>query len=716
MAKAGNFEFEQWLESFNNRIREARFPGSDESNDVQAMTATETAFTAVCLETLEDRGQIPSLQAAYYEKKVGRANAKCNAYGFAENDRRLDLVVTIANGGAGEDDSENGDTNVSPVPAGEILAAIKKGVHLFRSAKEPLHEEMEFASAAYDLMDTLHKVRDDTRQLRIIVLIAGRARKLPEYESLKDVPDTQVDIWDLERLYRADSSELYYESFTINVLDHLEKPLPCLEGPVTSEDHHCYLTIIPGILLHDLYHRYGPRLLELNVRSFLQARGKVNKGIRNTINEDPGHFLTYNNGISITAEKLELKKNPDGSMTIVSIRGLQVVNGGQTVASIHRAKDGFRADLSDVHVQAKITVVDDDHRDVLAPNISRFSNTQNTVNETDFSANHPFHVKIQKLSEAAWVPGETSRWFYERARGQWDVAKTRTGQGRQQKVFDQTTPRQQKVDKTLLAKVTNSWDQLPDFVSQGGQKNFKKFMDLLAERGEDWEPDTKYFKDMISKVILFKRAEKIAREIGFSAYRANAVCYTVALLAYRTTGRVQLDQVWENQDVSASLEATLRSWMPLIYEEIVRSAADPGLHPKPIENVTEWCKKKECWLNIRQMQLDFSPGFEEELTEGMPTPNVGQYKNKKTNKRIDLTDAERQRQARTTSYDSDQWFNIIKWAEACNEIDEYPKRVAGTVLNYAIGGWKHVPSPSQTKHTDAILDLWEKSGNTKAEQ
>lgn len=227
----------------------------------------------------------------------------------------------------------------------------------------------------------------------------------------------------------------------------------------------------------------GSRLLELNVRSFLQARGKVNRGIRDTILSDPGHFLAFNNGISVTAEELGVQRSSDGSLSIRSIKGLQIVNGGQTVASIHRAKNRDKADLSRIAVQAKITVVEPGHQDDLVPFISRYSNTQNKVNETDFSANHPFHVRIQKLSEQIWAPGETSRWFYERARGQWEVARAREGTTPARvRAFDQKAPRKQKVDKTLLAKAVNAWSERPHVVSLGGQKNFVRFMEDVAVR------------------------------------------------------------------------------------------------------------------------------------------------------------------------------------------------------------------------------------------
>ncbi|MFC1574857.1 AIPR family protein [Gemmatimonadota bacterium] len=692
--------FDEYLEVFNSRVRDRRLGEVEASEVVVPINPRETAFTEVFIETLEDIGQISGLEGVFFEKKLGRANAKVNAYGVSEDESRVDLAVTIHD--------QESYYELPGISLGRIEDAIRKAIQIFRAAGKPIHETMEPSSGAYDMMERIHQIHDQTNALRILVLIAGLAKKTPSFDSPDDLPDTQVDIWDLERLFRADASGLAYESFTIDLVDHLGSPLPCLEARPTAGDHRCYLAILPGTLLHDLYHKHGPRLLELNVRSFLQARGKVNRGIRDTLQNDPGHFLPFNNGISVTVEELDLVQGPDGSTAIRSMRGLQVVNGGQTVASIHRAHERDGVDLSQVCVQAKITVVEPEYLDSLVPFISRYSNTQNRVNETDFSANHPFHVRFQKLSEQIWAPGEMSRWFYERARGQWEVARSREGTTPARlTAFDLRTPRKQKVDKTILAKALNAWSELPDVVSMGGQKNFVRFMDGLPKQGDGWEPDEQYYRDTIAKVIILKRAERIARQIAFKAYRANAVCYTVSLLAYRTAGRVSLGGIWNNQEVSAALEATMREWMPWVHEEIVESAEG--------RNVTEWCKEKGCWTRLQSLHLDLAPGFEDELAEGVPLPNVGQFNERKGGAPRGLTAEERDRQARTMRLGPEDWLKIMSWARETGALNEFQLNLTGTILGYSAGGWRHVPSPRQTRHTVVIMELWEASGGDQVE-
>ena len=142
-----------------------------------------------------------------------------------------------------------------------------------------------------------------------------------------------------------------------DLVQRLGQPLPCIASPESGADFDVYLAILPGNLLHQLYHEFGARLLELNVRSFLQARGKVNRGIRDTLKDEPSAFIAYNNGISATASEVTLVPLPEGGTGIAAMRDLQIVNGGQTTASVHRASV-TGVDLTAVFVQAKVTVIE----------------------------------------------------------------------------------------------------------------------------------------------------------------------------------------------------------------------------------------------------------------------------------------------------------------------------------------------------------------------
>jgi hypothetical protein len=379
-------------------------------------------------------------------------------------------------------------------------------------------------------------------------------------------------------------------------------PIPCLAMPRAAEDYMAYLLIMPAEILYRIYDEYGPRLLEFNVRSFLQAKGKVNKGIRDTLKQEPDRFMAYNNGISATADSLQVVRGGDGQLAIKSVTGLQIVNGGQTTVSLYKAKKIDGADISGVFVPAKITtLIKPEKLEEIVPKISLYANSQNVIQVADFSANHAFHVEIERLSTTIWCPGEQGRWFYERARGQYQVAKGREATTPAQKrKFDERTPTSRRFTKTDLAKYLNSWEQLPHVVSRGAQKNFLAFTTDLHRGGADWKPDEDWYCELIAKAILFRQTERIARQEKFPAYKANIVTYLVASLSYRSGSELSLRYIWDNQKISNELEGLLRSWSHRISDAITATAAG--------RNVTEWCKKEVCWQAIRELDLSF-PNF-----------------------------------------------------------------------------------------------------------
>ncbi|MEZ4266640.1 MAG: AIPR family protein [Myxococcota bacterium] len=595
---ADDKRFAEYLDTLRSRIADEAIETADDTEAVAAGGFREDVFTQVLLATLEDLGQLTDAQVCFFERRLSRGIGKVNAWCLDEDEGLLTLVTTIF----------RGLSTPTSVPRSELATAIPRALQVYLDARRGWHSRMEPASEAYDMMQFLHESQGAIERVRVVALVDGFAADLGKFKLKWDGPEVQMDIWDLRRFFRAEASGLPYEPVEIDLVERLGQPLPCIASPSHDSEFEVYLAVIPGELLHELYHEHGSRLLELNVRSFLQARGKVNRGIRDTLKDEPTAFIAYNNGISATAEWVETTSGPDG-LGLAKLRGLQVVNGGQTVASIHRAKERDKIDISKVFVQAKLTVVRPDQVEQLVPLISRYANTQNRVNEADFSANHPFHVKLQQLSQSIWAPGEQSRWFYERARGQYQVVQQRDGTTQAQlNRFKQANPPSQRFDKVSVAKHEQAWEQSPHVVSRGGQKSFVAFMQTLAnQHGARWEPDAQYFKRSIAKAIIFKQAEQLARQHKFPAYRANAIAYTVAYVAHWGHGRIDLDRIWNEQRVSVALTEAMRDWMPQIYDALILSAAG--------RNVTEWCKKQECWAHVRALDLAVPGALAAEVSE-----------------------------------------------------------------------------------------------------
>ena len=682
--------FHEYLGILKNRVNQASRELSESADQVAPLGFRENAFTAVVLETLEDLGQLQNAELCYLDRRFGRAIGKCNAWCVDEDTGQLNVVTTIFKGAE----------PLGHVNATDLETAAARAARVVLAARTVQHGGMEPASPTFDMMRRLHELQGEVGRVRVVVITDGIAAN-PRSPSLGTAElEVTLDVWDARRLFRAESSGLLYEPIEIDLRSRLGAPLPCLSMPKNGADYISYLAILPADLLHDLYHECGAKILELNVRSFLQARGKVNRGIRDTLKNEPKRFLAYNNGISVTADSVDLTPIP-GGVGIRTITGLQVVNGGQTVASIHRAKDRDGQDLSDVSVQAKITIVRPENIENLVPKISRFANTQNRVNESDFSANHPFHVRIQQLSETVWVPGEQQRWFYERARGQYQVARAKEGRTpAQRRRFDQMAPASRRFDKILLAKYANSWAELPHIVSRGAQKNFVHFMQRLAKRHQgSWEPDDDYYKNLIARAIIFKRAEKCARQHKFPSYRANAVTYTVALLAFRTAGRVNLSRIWTAQDCSAAVGATLYEWMPLVYDEIVESAAE--------RNVTEWCKAEDCWGHMQTLNVSVSKELEEELAEGQPLPTVGDWRQRRG---VGLNGEDRENIARVMQVRPEGWLHLIGWGSRSQKLRSWQIGIATTLASYAAVSWAKIPSQKQAKQGNQILRVAEEHG------
>ena len=394
-------------------------------------------------------------------------------YAISDDGRVLDLAVA----GYGY----MGQT----VPQDLVHRQFRWALTFAASCRDGHHLKLEESSPPYDMAQAINDRWPAIGKVRIFLLTDGRTgiSSLPE-ERIGDLP-VQQDLWDIERLRRLATSGRLEEAITID-LPALGGALRCLPATGVETDYQCVFTVLPGQLLAEMYDRYGAKLLQRNVRSFLQLRGKVNKGIIETVRDAPDRFLAYNNGISATATGLVTDDRADG-IYLVKLDDLQIVNGGQTTATLHHAAVREGIDLSQVQVPAKITVVRPEQLDQLVPKISRYANSQNAIAEADFESNSPFHVELERLSRTIWAPapeGATrqSHWYYERVRGQYQVDRARHQTPARQRSFDEQNPTAQKFTKTDAAKYEMSFRQQPNIVSLGAQKCFQAWtVDVLAE-------------------------------------------------------------------------------------------------------------------------------------------------------------------------------------------------------------------------------------------
>ena len=622
----------------------------------------------------------------FFEGKSGRGNAKINGYAFDDEEGRLDLFTTIYN-----------DTD-KPVTVGrtEIRQAVEQALRFFTGSLSGLGKELEASSRAAEIANQIAAMREAIKDIRIHVLMDGvsTAKKLePEEVQGRKV---RVEIWDIERLFRGMQAGTPRDEIEIDFVNQYGGGIPCLAAP-PEPDYQGYLAIIPAELLYRLYDDYGAQLLELNVRSFLSARGKINAGIRKTLRENPGRFLAYNNGIVITADHLALESQDARHPVITAARGLQIVNGGQTTASIHRARKVDGADISTVFVSAKITVVDPAKHELFVKEVSRYANTQNVIQIADFSANDPFHVELERLSQRIWCPGEQGRWFYERARGQYQVEKAKASASASRKrAFESQTPPFRRFIKTDVSKYEHSWAQKPHFVSLGAQKNFDMFMQYLRTDRRDWLPDDLYYRQLVSKAILYRAIEKVVRKEKFPAYRANIVTYLMSYLVHRSGTQLDLDAIWRNQDITDPLRDLVRTWSHNISSEIISGAAG--------RNVTEWCKKEKCWEHISSLQLDMPDDLPEELSGRVSTALGWSPKSKS------MTSEDLENIALCKTIDASSWMKIFAWGRKTGALHYKMTGIAQTLSGYAAEGWPRGLSPKQAKQGAKMVRLAKEQG------
>lgn len=619
----------------------------------------EQLFTEWASGLLAEKGEVEdNPHIAYEERFTGtRKQHKINGYFISENNLTLELYVTIF----------TGTDKIAGIGKDEIETACKRITNFFRKGiyNEDYAGGIEVASEIFDLVSTLahsRELRGNLERVNMIILTDGIYNgEIPARQQICDYP-LYYRVVDLEYLFNI--SEKSHMPIRVDFSSEGIR-IPCVASPSGNEKYQSYLAIIPGGVLAGLYERYGSRLLEQNVRSFLQFTGKINRGIRKTILEEPEMFLAFNNGLAVTAGELQLEPSEKGELLISEITDLQIVNGGQTTASLYHTLKKDKADLARVFVQAKISVISnrEDFAGIVA-RISECANTQNKVSVSDLSSNNPWHIQLEKLSRSLVIPAGQGKnqqtcWFYERARGQYKNARQREGFTKsRQKIFDSKYPVSQRFTKEDVAKYVNVWREVfegrklvigPHVVVRGGQKNYQHFMRYnLAE-----QPDNVYFEDLVARMLVFRTAEKIygVKPHAIGDMRYITVPYAIAWLGYKTDYRLDLYKIWKNQGLSEELKSFLYALMVEV-EKFIRQNAPGALYG-------EWAKKEECWTSLKEAEPEADPG---QIEKDLADPE-------KCARRYRITEEQLQKQKKEEeteliySVPSQIWKKIGEWGE-----------------------------------------------------
>ena len=579
----------------------------------------EPNFTEKICEFLEEEGYFSDYYLISYKKDT--KGLKVDAWAYDNETCILNLVISSFN-----DDA----SNMNILNNTDLEKVFKRVEKFFKESLDiSFYQGIDGAISAYHLAKHIHEYSEIIKKIKFTVItnqkLSSRIKSIEKLEFLGY--NSQRDVCDIERIYRGTVTE-EKEPLVFNFQDN---PLPVLPAHTGEGSFQSYLLALPGALLASLYEDYGDRLLEQNVRTFLQFRGKVNKGLRKTILSYPEMFFAYNNGITATAESVQIiEKN--GHHELHSITNLQIVNGGQTTASLFTTsvQDKKEADLKKVFVQMKLTIIksdfinDDEFNEQsskikassIISNISEFSNTQNKVNAADLSSNHEFHVRMESISRRLWAPAKQStpnntKWFYERLRGQFNNSQSNLSPANKRKFLSEN-PRPQLLVKTDLAKIIHTWRKLPHAVSWGAQKNFVWFIEghkkyKLDGIQKEWEKDEKifnddYFKDLVVKTIIFRGLDKlIMKQSWYDGFKANIVTYSIAKLRdiIDSTGKIlDFDSIWKSQETPIAITNLLLE----IADEVNTCIRNT---PPGLGNITEYCKRDSCWEEVKNLNIDY---------------------------------------------------------------------------------------------------------------
>jgi len=555
----------------------------------------EQLFTKQAIDLLSDGGETADVRISFHESIMPRNRHKINAYAIADNYETLDLFVTVFKCTEEPIRIQKSDIdNATKL----LLSFLKKADN--REYADSLEESSEIFDFAHTL-NASSELRENLVRINIFILTDSIYNgKIPSQKELNEIP-IFFRVIDLNYLFNI--SEKEYVPIEIDFeQDGFE--VPCIKADIDNSEYQSYLALIPAHALVSVYEQYGARLLEQNVRSFLQFTGKINKGIRNTILKEPHMFLAFNNGIAATADDLKLKNTEKGYL-IESVKDLQIVNGGQTTASIYHTWKKDKADIKDIVVQVKLSIIKDKNNFAeIVSRIAEYANTQNKVSISDLSSNTPFHIELEKLSRNIWAPpisghSHQTRWFYERARGQYRNARSREGTTKAKlKAFDFKNPKRQFFTKEELAKFINTWNEVyvedklvigPHIVVRGSQKNYAQF---IAHNITE-NPDNKYFEEAIAKAILFRTAEKLygIKPNSIGDMRYITVPYTLGLLSYKKGKEIDMFEIWKKQAISDELQTITYDLMVQV-EQFIKGNAPGALYG-------EWAKKEECWLQVK---------------------------------------------------------------------------------------------------------------------
>lgn len=643
-------------------------------------------------EYIEEQGLVVSPNLLSFQKQ---GKGRCDGYYFNELKSELTLFVV----------DYSSDLQIQRLTGTDIEKLKKSVIQFYENACDRRFlQGIDESHDGYEMAEFINDKQTQFRQLKILI-ITNKALS----QKVKEVKDTEhslplnitYDLWDLTRFYQLYSSNGITEGIEIT-LEELTKPIPALLAS-DIDAIKSYLCVVSGDTLANLYERFGAKLLESNVRSFLQFRANINKGIRKTIQTNPAYFFAYNNGITATADEVDF----DEAGQIVGLRNLQIVNGGQTTVSLYQTRRTNKADLGQIAVQMKLNLIQDKEKESeMVASISRFANSQNKVNDSDFFSNHPFHQRFEQQSLRIWAPAKMgelkqTRWFYERARGSYLNAQANLTPAKKA-AYQSEHPKSQLMTKTDLAKLYLICKGRPYDAVKGAEIAFRAFSDEIApiwdEKQEEFNDE--FFKQTVAQVILLQtvKASVYQNKAFLGNTKAIIVAYTVSIfmnLLKEQFLEPDYQKVWAEQSLPDVVKSELVKLGAFIYDylniqslHLNTALLSYSKTKKAYDAVNQECLQK--YVLHESVRLHMNKRFSQEKTV-------------KDGKQLQKVDNEVELFKVLMDLGAEKWRDIIEKSQQNDWLSPSELEIVQIVPRYMMGQLKKSPTLKQLKKIESVL-------------
>ena len=628
----------------------------EDINDLAETNNTDfiTEIARRYLERMEDCDEVSAPDLCIFSSP----RAKITAYDYNEEAETLDLFLFI---------------HTTPM-ASRADSKIKSGFNYLRNFYDQCLKrkssfdgnESSFSSEIQEAISMIRESKNNVNAVRFYILTDGVVAS-PDEINTPDKDENGViceyHIWDIARIYHQDQINHGNEKIEIDFENDIKYFVPNKDSKINStiapkiqclkvDDNNpyvdTYIAIISGDVLAKIYNQYRTLLLEKNVRAFLRNKSKVNQRIMSTIKNKPEMFFSYNNGISTTASEVELKQN-GRVQYLTKLKDWQIVNGGQTTASIASAKN---CDLTKVFVQMKVSVVKDKEKyDDIVKDISRSANSQTGIKPSDFDSGEEFLIKLEKLSKEEFTPVSNTKWFFERMRGQYTDIRGTLNKIEEDR-FKKEFPKRNLLTKIDVAKVMVIWDMKPHIACNSREKCFASYMSGLRKNQE--KIDSAYWHKVVSLSILYKNIEVcFERRCGQKGFKSRTTAYTMSAISHLTNQELDLDYIWKNEKVQPQLEEIIERLVVKVNNQL------------DLDNSRSFTKNSKCWDDIQEM---------------INTETIPNSLQLSSNNNLDFyTEVEKNIIEQANAISQEYWKAVLEWDKKEKALAQIEKRA---ILNY----------------------------------